>query len=212
VEKWSVIRAFKAIERADVALLLLDATDGISAQDEHIAGYILDENKSAVVLVNKWDLIEGADKVERAAKPVAGLGLLTEKMQDFVALVQERLNFMAYVPVLFVSAKSGFRTEQVLSTALRVNESRNMRISTSDFMRIVRDASDKHAPPSRGGRRLKIYMASQVGVAPPTFVFHVNDPELVHFSYQRFLENRIRDEFTFLGTPIRLVFRGKRDG
>lgn len=211
VEKWSVIRAFKSIERADVALLLLDATAGISAQDEHIAGYILDENKSAVVLVNKWDLIEGADKVERAAELVPGMGMLTEKMQDFVRLVQQRLNFMAYVPVLFVSAKSGFRTDQIMSTALRVNESRNMRIATSDLMRIVREASDKHAPPSRGGKRLKIYMASQVGVAPPTFVFHVNDPELAHFSYQRFLENRIRDEFTYLGTPIRLIFRGRRD-
>jgi GTP-binding protein len=212
VERWSVLRAFKAIERADVALLLLDAAQGITAQDEHIAGYILDENKGAVVLANKWDLVEGADKVERAAKPVAGMGLLTEKMQDFIELVQQRLNFMAYVPVLFVSAKSGFRTEQILPTALRVNESRDMRISTSDLMRIVREASDRHAPPSRGGKRLKIYMAAQVGVAPPTFVFHVNDPELAHFTYRRFLENRIRDEFTFLGTPIRLVFRGRRAG
>lgn len=211
VEKWSVLRAFKAIERSDVALLLLDATQGITAQDEHIAGYILDEHKGVVVLVNKWDLIESAEKVDRAAKPVPGLGLLTAKMQDFLKLVQARLNFMAYVPVLFVSAKSGFRTEQILPTALRVHEARSMRISTSDLMRIVREAGDRHAPPTRGGKRLKIYMASQVGVNPPTFVFHVNDTQLVHFTYQRFLENRLRDEFTFLGTPIRLIFRGRRD-
>jgi GTP-binding protein len=211
VEKWSVLRAFKAIERADVALLLLDATEGITAQDEHIAGYILDENKGAVVLVNKWDLIESADKVERVARPVEGLGLLTEKMKDFMQQVQQRLNFMAYVPVLFVSAKSSFRCDQILPTALRVNEARNMRISTSDLMRIVREASEKHAPPTRAGKRLKIYMASQAGVNPPTFVFHVNDTKLVHFGYQRFLENRIRDEFAFLGTPIRLIFRGRRE-
>jgi GTP-binding protein len=212
VEKWSVLRAFKAIERADVALLLLDATQGITAQDEHVAGYILDENKGVVVLVNKWDLIESAEKVERAAKPVEGMGLLTEKMQDFLKVVQERLNFMAYVPVLFVSAKSGFRCEQILPTALRVNEARSMRISTSDLMHIVRDAGDRHAPPTHSGKRLKIYMASQVGVNPPAFVFHVNDTKLVHFGYQRFLENRIRDEFTFLGTPIRLIFNGRGEG
>ncbi|MCS6846622.1 MAG: ribosome biogenesis GTPase Der [Anaerolineae bacterium] len=211
VEKWSVLRAFKAVERSDVALLLLDATEGIVAQDEHIAGYILDENKGVVVVVNKWDLIESAEKVARTAKPVEGLGLLTAKMQDFLKLVQERLNFMAYVPVLFVSAKTGFRTDHILPTALRVNEARAMRISTSDLMRIVREASERHAPPTRAGKRLKIYMATQVGVNPPTFVFHVNDAELVHFTYQRFLENRLREEFTFLGTPIRLIFRGRRD-
>ncbi|MFC1465481.1 MAG: ribosome biogenesis GTPase Der [Candidatus Brachytrichaceae bacterium NZ_4S206] len=211
VEKWSVLRAFKAVERSDVALLLLDATEGVVAQDEHIAGYILDENKGVVVVVNKWDLIESAEKVARTAKPVAGLGLLTAKMQDFLKLVQERLNFMAYVPVLFVSAKSGFRTDQILPTALRVNEARAMRISTSDLMRIVREASERHAPPTRAGKRLKIYMAAQVGVNPPTFVFHVNDAQLVHFTYQRFLENRLREEFTFLGTPIRLIFRGRKE-
>lgn len=211
VEKWSVLRAFKSIERADVALLLIDATEGITAQDEHIAGFILDENKSVVVLVNKWDLIESAEKVERAAKPVEGLGLLTEKMEDFMQVVQDRLNFLSYVPVLFVSAKSGFRAEQILPTALRVNEARSMRISTSELMNIVREASEKHAPPARGGKRLKIFMAQQVSVNPPTFVIHVNDVQLAHFTYQRFLENRIRDEYTFLGTPIRIIFRGRRE-
>lgn len=211
VEKWSVLRAFKSIERADVALLLLDATQGITTQDEHIAGFILDENKSVVVLVNKWDLVESIEKVERAAKPVEGLGLLTEKMEDFMKLVQDRLNFLSYVPVLFVSAKSGFRTDQILPTALRVNEARSMRIATSDLMNIVREASEKHAPPAKGGKRLKIFMASQVSVNPPTFVIHVNDVSLAHFTYQRFLENRIRDQYTFLGTPIRIIFRGRRD-
>jgi GTP-binding protein len=208
VEKWSVLRAFKAIERSDVVLLLLDATEGIVAQDEHIAGYVLDAYKGAVVVVNKWDLIESAEEVSRLARPIRGLGLLTPTMQDFLKIVQERLNFMAYVPVLFVSARTGFRTEQILPTALRVYESRAMRIATSDLMRIVRAAIEAHVP-TRAGRRLKIYMAAQTGVNPPTFVFHVNDESLVHFSYRRFLENRIRDEFTFLGTPIRLIFRGR---
>ncbi|MCS7055210.1 MAG: ribosome biogenesis GTPase Der [Thermoflexales bacterium] len=211
VEKWSVLRAFRAVERSDVALLLLDATEGIVAQDEHIAGYILDEKKGAVVVVNKWDLIESAATVARAAKPVEGLGLLTPKMQDFLNLVQQRLNFMAYVPVLFVSAKTGFRADHILPTALRVYEARAMRISTSDLMRIVREASERHAPPTHAGKRLKIYMATQVGVNPPTFVFHVNDAKLVHFTYQRFLENCLREAFTFLGTPIRLIFRGRNE-
>lgn len=211
VEKWSVLRAFKAVGRSDVTLLLLDATEGVVAQDEHIAGYILDENKGVVVVVNKWDLIESAEKVARTAKPVEGLGLLTPKMQDFLKMVQDRLNFMAYVPVLFVSARTGFRTDQILPTALRVNEARAMRISTSDLMRIVREASERHAPPTHAGKRLKIYMATQVGVNPPTFVFHVNDAKLVHFTYRRFLENQLREAFTFLGTPIRLIFRGRTE-
>jgi GTP-binding protein len=211
VEKYSVLRAFKAMQRADVVLLLLDAGEGIIAQDEHIAGYILDENKSAIVCVNKWDMVESPDKIERIAKPVAGYGLLTEKMRDFLQVVQNRLNFMAYVPTLFTSAKLGFRTDQVLSTALRAYESRAMRISTSDVNRILREAQEKHAPPGKGGRFLKFYYGSQVGINPPHFVFFVNDPRLVHFTYQRFLENRIRDEFGFMGTPISLSFKGRRN-
>lgn len=209
-EQWSVLRAFKAIQRADVALLLLDATEGIVAQDEHVAGYVLDEYKGAVVLVNKWDQIESAERVQRTARLVEGFGLLTPKMQTFLEAVQTRFNFMAYAPVLFISAKTGFRTEQILPTALRVYEARSMRIATSKLMDLVRDALQRHTP-SQGGRRLKIFMASQVGVNPPTFVFHVNDPDLAHFTYRRFLENRIREEYTFLGTPIRLIFRGREE-
>jgi len=211
VEKYSVLRAFKAMERADVVLLLIDATEGITAQDEHIAGYILDENKSVVVCVNKWDQVESPDKVERAAKPVKGLGLLTEKMEEFMQVVQRRLNFMSYVPVMFVSAKTGFRCDEIFPTALRAYEARSMRIPTSDVNRILRESAEKHAPPSRGGRRLKILFATQVGVNPPHFVFTVNDPKLVHFTYERFLENRLRDEYGFLGTPIRLTFKGRRE-
>ncbi|MCS7061474.1 MAG: ribosome biogenesis GTPase Der, partial [Anaerolineae bacterium] len=210
VEKYSVLRAFRAIERADVTLLLLDAGEGITAQDEHIGGYIVDASKGVVLVVNKWDLIEGREHVERTAKPAPGMGLLTEKMKLFLRAAQERFNFMAYAPPLFVSAKTGFRCDQILPTALRVYESRSMRISTSDVNRILREAAEKHAPPTHAGKRLKIYYGAQVGVNPPTFVFHVNDTELAHFTYRRFLENRIRDEFGFLGTPIRLVFRGRK--
>lgn len=211
VEKYSVLRAFKAIERADVALLLIDAVDGITAQDEHVAGYILEANKSAVLVVNKWDTVESAEKVERIAKPVKGMGLLTEKMEAFISIAQERFNFMSYAPILFVSAKTGFRCDQILSTAIRVQEARNMRLPTSDVNRILRDAVEKHAPPTKGSKRLKIYYGSQVGTNPPTFIFYVNDTELVHFSYRRYIENVIREQFGFLGTPIRISFRGRRE-
>ena len=211
VEKYSVLRAFKAMERADVVVLMLDVTDGIIAQDEHIAGYIQDENKSAIVCVNKWDEVESPEKIDRIAKPVEGYGYLTQKMTEFLKVVQGRLNFMPYMPALFTSAKMGFRTDQVFSTALRAYESRAMRIPTSDVNRILREAMEKHSPPSKGGRFLKFYFGSQVGVNPPHFVFQVNDPKLVHFSYKRFLENRLRDEYGFMGTPINISFRGRRE-
>lgn len=211
VEKYSVLRAFKAIERSDVALLVLDAREGITAQDEHIAGYVLDSNRSALIVVNKWDLVESADKVARVAKPVEGYGLLTEKMHEFLETARDRFNFMPFAPVLFVSASTGFRIEQLLPTALRVHEARHLRIATSELNRIVREAGEKHAPPTHAGRRLKILYGAQVAIDPPTFLFHVNDRKLVHFTYERFLENRIRDEFGFLGTPIRLSFRDRVD-
>jgi GTP-binding protein len=210
IEKFSVLRSMKAIARADISILLIDANTGVTAQDEHVAGYVLDENKSVIVVVNKWDLIESPEKVERIAKPVKGWGLLTEKMQAYIDVLQKRFNFMPYVPILFISAKAGFRTETIFPTAIAVNEARNMRITTSQLMNIVRDASLRHSPPLKGGRRLKVYMAQQAGVNPPTFVFHVNDPKLVHFGYERFIENRIREEYGFLGTPFRLLFRGRQ--
>ena len=191
VEKYSVLRTYKAIDRADVALLLLDAVEGIAAQDAHIAGMVLEKNRSVVVVVNKWDAVE---------KDSYTMNLFTDK-------VRNQLHFMDYVPVLFISAKTGQRVEQVLPTALRVQEERLVRIPTSELNRIVREAVSKHAAPSKTGRRLKIYYASQVDIEPPTFLFHVNDPRLVHFTYRRFLENQIREHYGFLGTPLRLSFR-----
>jgi GTP-binding protein len=191
VEKYSVLRALRAIERSDVVLLMADATEGVTAQDAHIAGMVIDKFKSVVVLVNKWDAIP---------KDAHTMPAYTEHVRD-------ALNFLDYVPVLFISAKTGKRVSQVLPTAFRVQEERLRRIPTAELNRLIRRALETHAPPSKGGKRLKITYAAQVRTAPPTFLFHVNNPKLVHFSYARYLENRIRDQYGYLGTPLRLSFR-----
>jgi len=195
VEKYSVLRSFKAIERADVVLLLIDATTGITAQDAHIAGFIIEAWKSTVVLVNKWDAIPKD----------------TYTMDEYTLLVRRELNFMDYFPLLFISAKTGQRVEQVLPMALRVQEERLARIITSRLNQVLRDAQDAHPAPSHAGRQLKIYYGAQVRTDPPTFVIYVNEPKLMHFSYLRFLENRIRDQYEFLGTPIKIVTKGHKD-
>lgn len=195
VEKYSVLRALKAIQRADVALLLIDATEGVTAQDAHIAGFILEETKSAVVVVNKWDAVPGKTG---------------KTMDEYTAHVRSTLNFLDYVPVLFISAKLGARVDSVLPTAVRVQEERLVRIPTGELNRIVREAVERQAPPTKAGKRLNIYYVTQPRTDPPTFVFHVNDTELVHFSYERYLENRIRASYGFLGTPLRLSFRKRK--
>jgi GTPase len=194
VEQYSVLRALQAIERSDVVLLILDATVGLTAQDTHIAGFILDAWKSAVVLVNKWDAVEKD----------------THTMADFTQTVRQELNFMDYVPVLFISAKTGQRIDQVLPLALRVQEERLTRLPTSRINRILHEAQDRHASPSHAGSELKIYYGTQVRNDPPVFLLHVNDPKLAHFTYLRYLENCIRKEHPFLGTPIRIVLRPRR--
>ncbi len=195
VEQFSVIRAFKAIERADVALLLIDATTGISSQDAHIAGFILEAWKSCVVLVNKWDAVEKD----------------SYSMDEYTRRIRADLNFMDYVPLLFISAKTGQRVEQVMPMALRVQEERLARLATSKINKVLVEAQDAHAAPSHAGRQLKIFYGTQVRSDPPTFMIYVNDPKLMHFSYLRFLENRLREEYGFLGTPIRIVTKGRRD-
>ena len=194
VEKYSVLRSMQAIERADVALLMIDATSGISAQDAHIAGYILESWKSTVVVVNKWDAIEKDSFT----------------MDSFTEKIRQELNFMAYVPILFISAKNGQRVEQVLPTALRVQEERVMRLSTSQLNQILQKAQDRHPAPSHAGQQFKVYYATQVRSDPPTFLLYVNEPKLAHFTYTRYLENRIREAHAFTGTPIRLVMRPRR--
>ena len=205
VEQFSVLRALRAIKRCDVALLLIDAVEGVTAQDAHIAGFVLEEAKSVVLVVNKWDLYESASRRigESARRAV---------QREFEQTLRAALNFLDYAPALCISAKTGLRVDQVMPLALRVQEERLVRIPTGELNRIVREAVDKQAPPTKAGKRLKIYYASQVRADPPTFLFHVNDPKLAHFSYERYLENRIRAAYPFTGTPLRLSFRPRGKG
>ena len=195
VEKYSVLRSLRAIERSSVALLMVDAISGLTAQDAHIAGLILEANKSAVVLVNKWDAIPKE----------------THTMDDFTRRVRQDLNFMSYTPVLFISAKTGQRVEQVLPMALRVHEERLVRLPTAEINKIIHEAQDQHPAPAHAGRQLKIYYGTQVRSDPPTFLFYANDPKLAHFSYLRYLENCLRVKYGFLGTPVRFVLRPRRE-
>jgi len=194
VEKFSVLRSLQAIERADVSLLVVDATSGLTAQDAHIAGFILEAWKSTVVVVNKWDAIQKDNYT----------------VDTYTRQVRHELNFMDYVPVLFISAQTGQRVNQVLPMAVRVQEERLVRLSTSQINRILQDAQRQQPAPAHAGRQLKLYYGTQVRSDPPTFLLFVNDPKLAHFSYLRFLENKIRESYHYLGTPIRLVLRPRR--
>ena len=194
VEKYSVLRALNAIQRCDVALLVIDAVDGVTAQDAHVAGFILEEYKSVAVVVNKWDAIEDKD---------------TGSTIRFTSDIRQKLKFLDYVPILFVSALTKQRVNKVLPQAMAIAEQRNLRITTSELNRLLRDAMSAHPAPSRHGKPLKFLYATQAEIAPPTFILFVNDKELVHFSYERFLENRIREVYPFMGTPIRLFFRSR---
>jgi GTP-binding protein len=193
VEKYSVIRAMNAMERADVVLVLIDATEGVTEQDQHIAGYVMDAGKSVVLIVNKWDAVEKDNRT----------------LRDFERTVQAKFDFVPNAPILFISALTGQRIHQVLEMAWRVWEARHVRIPTSELNQIMRDAVQTHTPPVRGTRRLKILYATQVAVDPPLILVHVNDPKLVHFTYRRFLENQIRKAYPFEGTPMRMSFRAR---
>lgn len=191
IEKYSVLRALKAIERADVALLLIDADEGVTAQDAHIAGMVIERFRSLIVIVNKWDLVEKD----------------SHTIYEFERVIRSELAFVPYAPLLFISALTGQRVHRVLETAMSVWEERFRRIPTSELNRVVRQAITDHPPTGRDTRKLKIYYASQVRVNPPTILFHVNDPRLVHFSYERYLENQLRKVYPLTGTPLRFSFR-----
>jgi GTP-binding protein len=191
VEKFSVLRSMRAIERADVALLLIDAVDGITEQDQHIAGYVMESHKSIVLIVNKWDALEKDEFT----------------INRFRETLAQKFDFLPDPPALFISALTGQRVHQVLETAHRVWENRFHRIPTAELNRLLRASVQKHPPPTSGTKRLKLLYLSQVSVNPPVFLFHVNDTRLVHFTYKRYLENQIRTLFPFEGTPIRLSFR-----
>jgi GTP-binding protein len=196
VEQYSVLRALRAIQRADVALLMVDATEGVTAQDAHVASFILDEGCGVVVLVNKWDAVPKE----------------AQTMAVYTRHVRETLKFLDYVSVLFISARTGQRVEQVIPEALAVYQARRFRVPPAELNELVRGALARHAPPSKRGRRLRVYSVTQPEAVPPTFVFVVNDTELLHFSYERYLENSIRAAYPFPGTPLRLIFRTRRKG
>jgi len=190
-ESYSVIRSFRAIDRADVVLMVIDATEGITEQDKKIVGYAHEAGKGLILIVNKWDLITKDDKT----------------LNKFEKKIREELAFVDYAPTQFVSAKTGQRINKIMDLVEFVAEQASRRILTNVLNSQLREWVHLNPPPSDKGKRLKIYYATQQGVQPPTFVFFVNDPELVHFSYRRYLENQIRKNFGFEGSPIRLIMR-----
>ena len=191
-EKYSTMRALRAISRADVAILLLDAKDGLTAQDAHVAGYVVEEGRGLVIAVNKWDIVE--DKTHKS-------------FDEFVTTLRRELPFIDYAPVVSISALTGQRVQRVLELAVDVWGERRKRIGTGELNRLISASVERNPPAVVKGKRAKIRYATQAGVAPPTFVLFATDPASIHFSYRRYLENRIREAYGFDGTPIRLVFR-----
>ena len=194
LEKYSVLRSIAAIDRCDVALLLVDAKEGVTEQDTKIAGLILDSGKAVIVVVNKWDAVEKD----------------THTMDVFRKQVLEDLKFMSYAPVIFLSALTGQRVNTVLAKVKEVYDNYHRRIPTGVLNEALADAQASLQPPMQGGRRLKIYYATQQAICPPTFVFFVNAAELMHFAYERYLENHFRKSFSFDGTPLRFILREKQ--
>ena len=193
-EKYSTLRALRALGRADVAVLVIDAVEGLTAQDAHVAGYVVEEGKGLVIAVNKWDLLE--EKTDRT-------------FDQYTTWIRNEVPFLDFAPIISISAKTGQRVGRVLEAAVDIWGERRRRIGTGELNRLLADATDRFPPPLVRGRRPKLFYATQAAVAPPTFVFFANDAGSVHFSYRRYLENRLRETFGFDGTPIRLVFRDR---
>ena len=196
IEKYSVLRALRAIERCDVALLLLDAGEGVTAQDQHVAGMVLEQLKGVAILVNKWDVIEKDDHTFNA----------------FTRHVREEFAFLSYAPLLFVSALDGQRVDRILPMAMEIQHERQKRVPTAALNNLLRRAVFDHQPTSlHKGAHLRIFYATQPQAEPPVFLFFTNDAEQVHWGYGRYLENRIREEYGFTGTPIKVVFRSREE-
>lgn len=195
VEYYSVIRTLRAIERSDVTVVVLDGTEGLTEQDKRIAGYAHEQGRGVIIAVNKWDLVPKE----------------TNTMRDFEQAIRAQLLFLDYAPIVFISAQTGQRITKLLDLCLAVNEAQNMRLPTGRVNQIIQDAVAMNQPPSDKGVVLKIFYAAQVQVKPPTFVLHVNRKDLLHFSYARYLENRIRQEYDFLGTPIMIVAKEREE-
>src|SRR5690606_28891792 len=190
-EKYSVLRALKAIDRSDVVLVVIDGEEGILEQDKKIAGYAHEAGRAVVIVVNKWDAVEKDEKT----------------MVKFEEKIRAHFLFLDYAPIVFVSAKTRKRLTTLIPAIQTASENHSMRVQSSILNEVIVDAVAMNPTPSDKGRKLKIFYATQVAVKPPTFVVFVNDPEIMHFSYERFLENRIRDAFGFEGTPIRIITR-----
>jgi len=192
-EKYSVLRALKAIERSDVVLVVINAEEGIQEQDKKIAGYAHEAGKAIIIVVNKWDAVEKDEKT----------------MNKTTKLIRAHFLFLDYAPIIFVSAVTKQRVHSILPVINRVSENHAMRVTSSVLNEVIEDSVARNPAPTDKGRRLRIYYATQVAIKPPTFVVFVNEPEIMHFSYERFLENRIRESFDFEGTPIRLITRAR---
>ncbi|MDF2524675.1 MAG: ribosome biosis GTPase Der [Clostridiales bacterium] len=195
IERYSTMRSWTAIERADVCLIMIDAVDGVTEQDTKIAGYAHDQGKASIIVINKWDLVEKE----------------TGTLEEYKKTVYEKLGFMQYAPVMFISAKTGQRTGKIYELIKFVANQAAFRVSTGMLNDLVNEATSMVQPPSDKGRRLKVFYMTQAGVKPPTFVIFINNAELMHYSYQRYLENHLRKSLGFEGTPIRFILREKGD-
>lgn len=195
VEQWSVLRTLRAIGRSDIVLLLIDAVEGLTAQDEHVIGYALEESKGLVLVVNKWDLVEKDSNT----------------MREYSTELRQRLQYISWAPVTFISAKYSQRITTVMDAALKVAGERARRVPTAALNRMLKDAIADHQPPSKPGKWLKFLYVTQADVNPPRFIFFVNDAKQVQFGYKRYLENRLRERFGFVGTPLKLSFRDRHE-
>ncbi|WP_369022295.1 ribosome biogenesis GTPase Der [Ligilactobacillus salivarius] len=193
-EKYSVLRAMRAIDRSDVVCVVLNAEESIREQDKHVAGYAHEAGRAIVIVVNKWDTLKKDNKT----------------MSDFENLIRQEFQYLSYAPIVFVSAKTKQRLDKLPELIKRVNDNHEQRISSAVLNDVVMDAIAHNPTPTDNGKRLRIYYATQVAIKPPTFVIFVNDPELMHFSYERFLENQIREAFDFEGTPIHIIERRRK--
>lgn len=195
VERYSVIRSLAAVDRSDVCVIMIDATEGICEQDTKIAGYAHEQGKACIIAINKWDAVEKDDKT----------------MKEFTDRIREEFAYMSYASVMFISAKTGQRIDKLFEEIKKINEQHKRRITTGMLNDMLNEAMAKQQPPSDKGKRLKIYYGTQASVAPPTFILFVNSQELFHYSYLRFIENQMRLMFGFEGTPLKFIIREKSD-
>ena len=194
VEKYSLLRSMKAIDRSDVCVVVINAEEGIIEHDKHIASYAIESGKALVLVVNKWDTVDDKNNIK-----------------DFTKLIRAEFQFLSYVPIVFLSAKTKKRLATLMPEVIKVFNNSKREVKTSVLNDVITDAVALQAPPSYKGKRLKIYFTAQTGIAPPKFTFHVNNKGLVHFSYERYLENKIRENFDFEGTPIEFQFKNRNE-